>query len=157
MESHSKAHWKGHVTMITYDLEGRETGRQEIDNEIKTAGLSLMALALSGVDAEIKYLAWGSSSADNDVAQTKLVAEFGRKAVTSQGLGTPGMLSTSTYIAPYEGNSTTIEELGWFAGATATATVDTGTLIARVLYSHAKTALESLLCIRTDTFTDVTP
>jgi hypothetical protein len=153
----TQVHWKGHVTMIVYDLQGREIDRQEIDNEIKTVGLTLIAGALNGVDAEIKYMAWGSSAADNAVSQTKLVAELGRKAVTSQAAGTAGVMTTNTYIAPYEANTTTIEELGWFAGSAATATKDTGVLIARVLYSHAKTALESILCVRTDTFTDVTP
>lgn len=155
IETKARAGWKGHVTMIVYDLEGNEIDRQEIDNQIKTAGLNLMAGALNGSDAEIKYLAWGSDSTANDVAQTKLVAEEGRKLITSQAAGGTGVMTTTCYISPYEGLEATIEELGWFAGA-ATAVKDSGTLVARILYSRAKTNLESVLSIRTDTFTDVT-
>lgn len=156
LETKAKAGWKGHITMIVYDLQGNEIDRREIDNQIKTVGLNLMRDCLAGGTPHIKYLAWGSSSTANDIAQTKLVAEEGRKAVTTQAAGGDGVLTTTTYIAPYEGLEATIEELGWFAGDTATAAVDTGILIARILYSRAKTNLESILSVRTDTFTDVT-
>lgn len=156
IETKARAGWKGHVTMIVYDLQGKEIDRQEIDNQIKDVGLVMIAGALNGTDAEIKYLAWGSSSTANATNQTTLVAEEGRKLITSQAAGGTGVMTTTCYIAPYEGLEDTIEEIGWFAGAAATATKDTGILVARILYSRAKTALESILSVRTDTFTDVT-
>jgi hypothetical protein len=151
----TKVCWKGHVTMIVY-RDGVEVDRQEIENQIKTIGLNLIRDALNGADAEIKYLAWGSDSTANAIGQTTLVAEFGRKAITSQAAGGTGVLTTNCYIAPYEGVGTTIEEIGWFAGSAATAVADSGVMVARILYSRAKTQLESILSVRTDTFTDVT-
>lgn len=145
---------KTNVTVIVRDLDGNVIDQQELHNQIKTVGLNLIRDALNGADAEIKYLAWGTDSTANALGQTKLVAESGRKAVTTQVAGGTGVMVTTTYIAPYEA-IVSIEELGWFAGAAATATVDTGVLVSRVLYSRAKTALESIQVVRTDTFTEV--
>jgi hypothetical protein len=124
---------------------------------IMTDGLNLIRDALAnGTSIEIKYLAWGSSNAALSVNQHTLGAEFGRKAVTAQVAGATGILDTTTYISPSEANTPKIEEIGWFAGPTATAVANTGILVARVLYSKQKTNLESIQSSRTDTLTDVT-
>jgi hypothetical protein len=127
-------------------------------NEIKTCWLNAIRDALKGVvtDLEIKYIAWGSSNAANSTSQTTLGAEFGRKQITSQTNGGDGELDTVVYVAPAEATEYTIEELGWFAGESATSSPNSGILVARVLYNRAKTNLESLQIERTDSISEVT-
>ena len=112
-----------------------------IRNAWKNAGLA---------DLQIKYMAWGSNNTAESASHTKLIAEFGRKQITSQAEGLDGELVTTVYVSPEEGNESTIEELGWFGGEDATGTKDSGIMVARVLYSRAKTNLESLDIVRTD-------
>jgi hypothetical protein len=149
--------FRQNIRILVYDRDGNVLEDREIQNELKNAGLDLIALALRTAltDCEIKYLAWGSGATANDPAQTTLVAEFGRKAITSQEDGGTGITTTTTYISPSEANSDTIEEMGWFAGAAASATKDSGVLMARVLYSRAKTDMESVQVVRTDTIAEV--
>lgn len=122
-------------------------------NLIVNADFNMLRDFLDGTitDGEIKYLAWGSDGTGAAATDTKLGAEFGRKAVTEKAPGATGVLVTTTYIAPYEANVPDIEELGWFAGASASAVADTGILIARVVWHYAKTDLESINVVRTDT------
>lgn len=129
----------------------------EICNQIKSCALNMLRDSLKGTvtDSQIKYLAWGSSSTANNAAQTTLVAEFGRVQVTTQTAGATGIVVTVTYVPPDTGNTPKIEELGWFAGAAATGTANTGILVGRVLYSHQKTIYEAIQITRTDTFTEV--
>ena len=157
MRVNERPGWKGKVEIVVRNVQtGEIVDRTDITNQIKNVALNMMRDVLSGAvtDGEIKYMAWGSGSTANSASQTKLVTEFGRKAVTSQAAGATGVLTTTTYISPSEGTEATIEELGWFAGSGATATADTGILVGRVLYSRAKTALESIQVVRTDTFAE---
>jgi hypothetical protein len=123
-----------------------------VENQIKSVGMDMMRDLLGGAisTGQIRYLAWGSSDEANDPAQTKLVAEFGRKQITSRSNGLTGILYSTTYIGPTEGTEQKIEELGWFAGAGATDDPDTGILVGRILYSRQKSALEALQVVRTD-------
>ena len=148
--------WKSIIRIAVIGLDG-SIEVVEIKNKISDVGLNMFRDALKGVitDAEIKYLAWGSDNTAVSGDHTTLVAEFDRKQVTLQESGATGIIVTTTYIAPYEGNESTIEELGWFAGADASATPDSGIMVARVLYSRAKTELESLQVERTDTLSEV--
>ena len=157
MEVNKRTGWRSEIRIIARDLKGNIIDDVTLKNQIKNVGLNLMRDGLSGAasSTEIKYLAWGSSNTANAVNQTALVAEFGRKQITSQEAGSTGVVTTTCYIAPNEGNRTKIEELGWFAGSGATAIANSGVLVARVLYSRTKSALESLQVIRTDTFTEV--
>lgn len=146
------------VRIIVYDAQGRIKDSVILQNEIKDAGLEMLAQALmsaTALDCKIKYLAWGSDDSDNTPDQTKLVGEFGRKAVTEQESGGSGVVITTTYLAPYDATEETIKELGWFAGPSASATKDSGTMVARVLYERAKVGTESLQVIRTDTIAEV--
>jgi hypothetical protein len=149
--------WYRNVDIIYLDLNGRITKINHIHNEIKNVALNMFRDSLKGTvtDLAIKRTAWGSSSTANNTGQIKLVAEFGRKAITSQTNGGTGELVTLTYIAPNEANTPKIEELAWFAGPLATSTPDSGIMVARVLYSHQKTALEALQVARTDAFVGV--
>jgi len=143
--------WHGRVRVTTRYRDGR-VEEEEFDNLITNAGKNLLRDALDGMvsDCAIKYLAWGNGAvapADGDVA---LGNELGRKTVTKQQTGTAGVLTTTVYLAPYEAN-VQIQELGWFAGAGATAAAGSGVLVARVLYAKLKTDLESIQIDRVDT------
>ena len=145
------------VEITVYGPDGKPIEVVTLKNKITTVGLNMLRDIIGGLiaDAEIKYLAWGSDNTAVSAAHTTLIAEFGRKLITSQAAGAAGIVTTTTYIAPYEANAPKVEELGWFAGVDATATVDTGIMLGRVLYSRDKTAIESWNVVRTDTFTEV--
>jgi len=150
--------WSSNIRIIIRNLDGSIKDVVELHNKINDLDLNMMRDALKGTvtDLKLHYMAWGSDDTAPAAGDTKLIAEFGRKLVTLQEAGATGILVTTTYVAPYEGNEETIEELGWFAGPLASAVVDTGVLVGRVLYSRAKTELESLQVERTDTFSEVT-
>lgn len=145
--------WIGRVRVVVRDKDGRMVDEWEGKNLITDAGKNLLRDILSGAvtDGEIKYLAVGAGSTPPSASDVALADERFRKQITKQiNTGAPGELKTITYIAPFECNDFAIAELGWFAGPNATATPGSGILVARVLYSRAKTALESLQIERTD-------
>lgn len=143
--------WKGRVRFVVR-RSGRAGQEVVVENLITDAGKALLAQALRDGAAlpEITYVAVGSSSTAPAAGDTQLGTETFRKAVTSQaqGAGTNQTVTTA-YIAPAEAVGQ-IEEVGWFAGS-ASGTANSGTLVARVLYSKLKDALESIQIERTDT------
>ena len=149
--------WGDIVEITVCGPDGKPIEIVTLKNKITTVGLNMLRDMIYAAinDAEIKYLAWGSDNTAVSAAHTTLVAEFGRKLVTSQAAGAAGIVTTTTYIAPYEANAPKVEELGWFAGVGATAVADSGIMLGRVLYSRDKTAIESWNVVRTDTFTEV--
>ncbi len=143
--------WTGRIHVAVWNIYGVLTDEESFDNQITTAGHDLLASALGGVDAEIRYLAWGNGTVAPSAADTALGNELGRKVVTTQTSGAAGSgeYVTTTYLGPNDAN-VQIEELGWFAGASASATAGSGVMVARVLYSRNKTNLESIQVDRTD-------
>lgn len=125
----------------------------DISNTITTAWLNHIRDGLDGgvTDLKVKYMAWGSSATAPLASQTQLVTESGRKQITQYTDGADGVQQTLTFLAPGDAVQQ-IEELGWFAGPAATATADSGVMVARVLYSKNKTALETIQVTRDDTF-----
>ncbi|MCG8541249.1 MAG: hypothetical protein MJA82_15135 [Clostridia bacterium] len=125
------------------------------NNLITDAGLNILRDMLKGdiTDAQIKYVALGSSIISPDSSDTKLWDEQFRKSVTSRNNDPviPGKLYTELYISDIEANSFRCEEIGWFAGVGAAETKDSGIMIARVLYSRQKSSTESWTIRRTDT------
>ncbi len=144
------------VTVEIRGLDGELIELVTLQNKITTVGLNMLRDITGGIiaDAEIKYMAWGDDNTGVSAAHTALQNERGRKAVTSKVAGAAGILTTTTYVAPYEATGFTIEELGWFCGAAAGAGADSGIMIGRVLYSRTKTVIESLNVVRTDTYTE---
>lgn len=147
--------WEGRIRVIIRDRRGRflpGSGRT-FKNLITNAGTNLMRDALGGyvTDAKIKYVAVGTSSTAPAATDTQLGAEVFRKAVTTvdNTVGT-GQLLTTMYLSPQDAN-VGIQEIGWFAGSSATATANSGVMVARVLYAHTHTNLESITIRRTDT------
>ncbi len=124
-----------------------------LQNMITDAGLNYMASLLDGTVApptSIEYIALGDGTTAPASTDTKLVNERFRKRATKQEITGTGAVQTTCYVAPYEANFQ-IEEIGVFAGPTATSQKDSGVMIARVLWSHLKSDVESLQIVRVDT------
>ena len=150
---HEHHPWTGTVTVRILDAEtGAERERVTFPNLITDAGLDLLRDALmDGTDARIRYLALGAGATAPASGDTTLTDERWRTEISQRtALGT-GQLDTVVYVPPGEANDFIIEEIGWFAGSGAGPSANTGTLLARVLYNHDKTALESLQIDRLDT------
>jgi hypothetical protein len=136
------------------DPAGKLLHRKVFKNLYTTVGLNLLRDALAGSysavdDGAIRYVAVGDNHTPPVVTDATLGNELFRKAVTDVNV-IDGECETIVYLAPDDAVGT-IEEIGWFCGPAATATPDTGSLLARVLYSHTKTNLESIKITRTDT------
>ena len=142
-----------------WEIEITENGKvKEIvplkHNLITDVGLNMFRDLLRGTitDGKIGYVALGSNLTTPIDTSTQLVTERFRKIVTSQNVDpvTIGRLYTELYISDIEANDFRCEEIGWFAGVGATATVNTGICIARILYSRQKLTTESWTIRRTD-------
>lgn len=148
--------WSGDILVIVRDAKtGRfRPGTRRFKNLITNAGKNLIRDTLGGFvsDTKIRYLGVGTSNTAVAATDTQLGAENMRKAATAYDntVGT-GAHKTTTYLAPGEANIS-IQELGWFATASATASANSGVMIAHVLYNHTKTSGESISVQRTDTF-----
>ena len=143
--------WKG-VVRIIVRRSGHAGRLTVIENTITDTGRNLLAAALwdGGAVPEITYLAVGDDNTVPAVSDTALGNELFRKVVTSSKAGVSvGEAVNTIYLAPFDANFQ-IEELGFYAGA-ATATPDSGTLVARVLYNKDKDNLEAIQVERTDT------
>jgi hypothetical protein len=123
----------------------------ELKNTIITGRFSDIINVLAGYtpNIRIKYLAIGTSSVATTGTETQLGTEVYRIAVTTTNNPSNGVLYTSFTVADadYTGQ---IEEIGIFCGTTASITVNTGTLLARVLWSHNKVAGENITFRRRD-------
>jgi hypothetical protein len=113
---------------------------------VTDAGLNMLRDGNKGTGAvKVLYLALGTDATAPSIAQTKLLAEAFRKAITTYANGaSPGASVISAYVGPDEAVGVNIAEVGWFIG-NATSTANSGTLLARALYSpaHVKTSSES--------------
>ncbi len=147
-----KITWDGEVTITLHYADGTEVVEM-LKNMVMNCSKNMVRDGLKGLvsDFKIKYVALGSSTTAVANTQTTLGTEQFRKVVTQQTAGGTGVLTTTCYIASYEANAFTIEEIGWFAGANATEAANSGVMVARVLYHRAKTNLESITITRTDT------
>jgi hypothetical protein len=130
-------------------------GIKETTNVLTNGYFQMIRDAFAGTvtDLQIKYLEWGDGTTPALATDTALESPLGRKQVTDRTLVDVDELVTTVYIAPAEGNDP-ITEWGWYAGVGATATIGTGTLIARVLLADDKTDLESYTLDRTDVWSE---
>ncbi len=112
-----------------------------------------LAWKTAATDTAIKYIAWGNSTTAPAAGDIKLGNELGRKAVTAQNVGGTGVLDTIGYLAPADA-VTTIEEIGFFGGATATGAADSGTMVNHFLYHKVKTNLIAIQHALTDSVTE---
>ncbi len=96
-------------------------------------------------NTQILYVAIGTGSAAPAATDTQLAAEVFRKALTISGNGAAAGEGLFTlYLSPQDANGVAIAEVGWFAGPAASATPNSGVLVARGLYSHTKQPNESI-------------
>lgn len=140
-----KLGWFGDFEIISDDE------RFTIKNRITNAGLNLLRNALNGevTSCEIKYLALGTSSATVSDTDTQLGAEIFRAPFVTTTKPDIGQLEKTVVILDNEAVAP-IEEIGIFAGLTASSTTNSGIMISRVLYSRNKTNLESIQIVRRD-------
>jgi len=144
---------------ITVRENGKITEQVTLKNTITNLLFNLYRDALAGdwgniLDAKIKHIAIGDGTTAPAVTDTTLDNEVFRVALTDEDATITAQYTTVFYLAPDEAVGA-IEELGWYAGTGSNdwgggAGKDTGTLIARVLWSHTKTAVESIQFERID-------
>lgn len=109
------------------------------------------SIPVTSFTANAAYASGATSVAPTPAAtDIELHNETFRKAVTIQSAPGNGQALTTLYLAPLDANSV-LAELGWFAGVTAGPSANSGVLIARTLYNHNHTTLESIRLARTDT------
>jgi hypothetical protein len=144
--------WQGQFDIFIKSQNGDWEHERTIKNTVVDSGLNLLREALRGTvtDAEIKYIAVGTSSASVTTSDTQLGSEVFRKAVFSKSIVGTGAVQTIAILDDAEAVAN-IQEIGVFAGSTASVTANSGIMISRILYSRNKTNLESVQIQRTDT------
>ena len=148
---------------ITVRENGQITEQVTLKNTITNLLFNLYRDALAGdwgniLDAKIKHIAIGDDNTAPAVTDTTLGNEVFRVAITDEDVSVTAQYTSIFYLPPNEPVGLLplgIEELGWFAGTGSNdwgggAGKDTGTLIARVLWPHTKTAVESIQFERID-------
>lgn len=145
---HESRLWRSNV-LITV-REGRViTARYRFRNLITTVGLSFARDAILGTGSlEITEVAIGDDSTAPTVGDTELANERLRIEIIDKSIVDADTAITIGYVAPFEANTYTIEEIGWFGGP---ADAD---MFSRVLFNHAKTDLESIQIDRLDSFAE---
>lgn len=126
----------------------------EINNLIMNDTLDTLIniYANTSPDLELKYLAIGDGNTAVSGSDETLDNEVFRTAYDTRTKTNTGEITSVFYIldSDYSGS---IEEIGIFGGSTAGAGADSGTLIARVLWSYTKSASEELYITRIDRIT----
>ncbi len=140
--------WRSNV-LITVRKNGLITARYGIRNLITTVGFSLARDAILGTDSlEITEVAIGDNNTAPTVGDTALANERLRIEIIDKSVVDADTAITTAYVAPFEANTWTTEEIGWFGGPA------DDEMISRVLFSHAKTDLESIQIDRQDSFAE---
>jgi len=144
--------WQGTWNIKVVDKITRNILREEnIKNRVMNTALDELIKVLNGetTDLEISYMALGTGSTAVTNTDTKLATEIFRTPLTEKTVSGTGQLTTTFIVLDVEAVSQ-IEEIGIFGGSTATGTVDAGTLISRILWSHTKTNSEEIQFTRID-------
>lgn len=157
-ESHGH---KGIIRIWSINIEtGEKKLKFEKQNLIMNTTFNYDMKYLEGINisssGKIMHLAIGDNNTAPTATDTALGNETYRVPVVLQTETGTGELTTEFYITATEFTGT-IEELGIYGGNSsqdwnAGVGVDTGNLLARVLYSDTKTSNEELLIQRVDTF-----
>lgn len=144
--------WLGEFDIFIKSQNGDWELDRTIKNTITDSGLNMLRETMRGIitNAEIKYIAVGTNSTAVSTSDTQLGTEIFRKAVYSKTAVSTGVLQTIAILTETEAVAN-IQEIGVFAGSTASITANTGIMISRILYNRNKTNLESIQIQRTDT------
>ena len=144
--------YAGYFEIVTRDKNSGTIRSEIIPNRIMDAALNAMADILDGVapDIEIKYLAVGTGNTPVTDTDATLDTEIFRTQPTvDPARVSTGVIETTFMLLDSEAVGD-LKEIGIFAGAAASATVDTGTLIARVLWTKTKSSAEEISIKRID-------
>lgn len=108
--------------------------------QITSDGLNLFRDGSSGANVvKITYVAIGTGTSTPTAAQHTLDAEVFRKAVASYVNGaSTGEILVNGIIGAGDSVGTVIGEVAFFGGSSASATANSGVMVARGLYSHTK-------------------
>lgn len=129
---------KGHVKLTARDPKtGEIVAAVERDNLVVTSGLELIAKMLvdtSGFDTGLTYCAVGTGTTAVDTAQTTLITETSRKAITLKDRATSTIYLFTSFLST-EAN-VYIKEIGIFGHSTASGTANSGVMFSRALLSY---------------------
>jgi len=145
--------WEG---IFEIKIKDRETDKVSFEiayNRVMNAALQEIVKPLTGTAAnlEIKYLALGTGTTavtDNDAA---LATEIFRLSANATISATATGQVTSDFVVADADAVATIEEIGIFAGTSATLTANVGICISRILWHHVKINTEEITFRRIDT------
>lgn len=148
----NEAKWEG---IFVIKIKNKATGivsEEIIKNRIMNVPLNALIDCLVGAtpDIEIAYLAVGTNNTaitDND--STLGTEIFRTSPVSGPARTATGQVETEFSILDSEAVAT-IEEIGIFVGSSATGSVDTGTLLSRILWHKVKTNSEEITFKRID-------
>jgi len=135
-----KLKWNGRYEINVIDKRENEiVDKILINNIITEEALVELLKPLYGdaTDIDIKYLAVGTGTASITGVETSLGSELDRYYKVDQT--TSGLNLRTDFTIGSTESQFVIKELGIFAGATATASAETGLLVSRVLYTYDKT------------------
>lgn len=145
----------GEVHIKVVGADGVIKHNRTVKNLVVNAGLTLLANRIADATPDsgclVNYIAVGTGNTAPAAGNTTLVAENARKQVASRTNSTVTAAISTTFNAG-EVPTSTIEELGLFIDGTGT--VNSGTLLARVLDTFAVTALDSVFVDWRITFAD---
>lgn len=113
----------------------------------KTNGwLNLFQAGTAGTNTiKISYVSLGTGTNAPTQGDTQLQNEVFRKPVTALVTGATGEIIINLYLGPNDAVNVDIEEIGFWAGNSASLTPNSGILVARGLWSHnPKTGIESI-------------
>jgi hypothetical protein len=162
LQINEKIGWQGIIKIKVVDAKTKKIKHQEtIYNQITKLALNEMITALLGdtVDLEIKELAIGDDDTATSSNDEALGNEIYRVSDTDSGVSDIGEVTTEFVIKGTEYTAIqatgVIEELGIYAGSAAAvygagAGIDTGLLLARVLWSYELIASEDIYIQRID-------
>ena len=140
---------KGHWTIEIRD-EGKLVKRIDFDNQLTDLYRNSILNQLYGNaynNLEIKYLGVGTGDTLASATDTGRETEVFRMIPTSQSMGDDYV--QTIWVIPTQVGNFTYKEIGVFCG-TATATLDSGTMISRVNVNIEKTSSMEITFIRRD-------
>jgi hypothetical protein len=137
-------------------ITGQRLWKKTLHNALMPINAEVRSKMLMGTytgsldDLQIKYFAFGTGTSEYPADVTRLDAEVFRKQITQQSINSwQTDVTTIVSVGANEGNYH-IREIGVFAGSAATATANSGTMIARTVVDIDKNSNIILNIMRTD-------
>lgn len=145
MKANSKAGLHGQYHIVVKDKDGKIKHDVVIDNITTTAYHTVIADYMTNASPSgtilVDYIAVGTGTNTPAITDTQLQTENARKLQTSR-TSSAGVAAVATAFAAGDVPTSTLKEVGLFAGGTATA--NTGTLVSRAAINLAVTATDAV-------------